>query len=329
LIGNGDASRMKNAWIVCPAYQEEGQINGLLERLSRVCQQMGTFSFHVLVVDDGSTDRTAQKVEEAAQKLNAVNFDVECISLTRNYGHQAALICGLSLAAKECDLAVTMDADGEQPPELIPELIHKWETGASVVHTARRASSKTPIFRRFTSWAFYRLVAARGIRVRPGMADFKIWDGELLRQIAPYLAKCGSTRLFAAWLAPNDPVIEYEQVVVRGRVSRFTLQKMLSLAATSFFNYSDSSLRVISAFGLISVCFGMAFAVYSLVSFVGNRSMPGWTSMVTLISLFGGIQILSVGALSEYLIYRVFRNNLPNCSYRRRLPPERARGRLQ
>jgi dolichol-phosphate mannosyltransferase len=302
-----------SAWIVIPAYHEEKRIRGFIAELTTaLLPSCESTSFHILIVNDGSRDGTEGAVRSLVGTL-PTGFTIECVSLLRNFGHQAALTCGLTRAAAgDADFAVTLDGDGEHPPAVIPQLIAHWRQGAPIVHTLRREHEGLGWFKRMSSRAFYLLMNAGAVNISAGMADFKLWDGDLLRQIAPHLPLCGSTRLFAAWLAPDAPRVEFDQIVIAGRVSRFTLRKMISLAFRGFFSYSDIPIRIGTLFGLISIALSLLYLLFVLYSFSQGKTVPGWTSLTLLITLFGGIQVFCIGILGEYLIQRNFRSLLPN-----------------
>ena len=143
------------------------------------------------------------------------------------------------------------------------------------------------------------------------MADFKVWDGALLKQVHLHLNNCGSTRLFAAWLAPHGACVEFVQPSVEGRVSRFTFGKMTSFAFRSFFSYSDLPLRLSTLFGAISIALGFLYLLFAFFSFLNGKTAQGWTSLTFLVTFFGGIQVFCVGILGEYLIQRNFKSILP------------------
>jgi dolichol-phosphate mannosyltransferase len=306
--------------VVVPAFDEEAGLGGFLRSLAAELREIAAereLAFTVLVVDDGSSDRTAEVVEDLARHDEpALAFRV--LSFSRNFGHQAALVAGLAHAAPDADFVVTMDADGEHPVELVPELVARWSDGEDLVHTARRPAAAVGAWKRLTSDAYYRLLAAAsGIVVSPGMADFKLWGGDLLRQVAPFLSTCGSTRVFAAWLAPHAPVVRYEQKVATRR-SRFTQRKMWSLALRGLVRYSDVPLRLASVVAACAFLFAATLSVFALWASITGRTVPGWSSLMIALAVFSGLQSLSLGILGEYLLRNTFRQALPQFVLRRR-----------
>ncbi len=303
----------KNAWIITPAFNEAENIQQFLidlhGSLGSVTDQ---YKFTLAVIDDGSRDHTRQKVIESRSLFDEQYFDVRCFSLIRNFGHQAALTCGLIEAQDHhADVVVTMDADGEHPPSIILKLLELWSQGIPIVHTVRNEATHLPYFKRVTSQLFYFLMRLGGLNIKPGMADFKAWDGILLKQVASFLPNCGSIRLFSVWVYSDGPLVSFDQVFREGRKSRFTLKKMASLATRGFFSYTDLPLRMSTLIGGCTLFFCLFFSIFSLVAFSIGKTLPGWTSVVILISFLSGVQIFSIGLIGEYLIQKVFRSNLP------------------
>ena len=306
---------MIEGWLVMPAYNEAAGIVANLDALSAVVAPFGRgqgIHFTLLVVDDGSRDDTVSQARSAIPLLSERGVTLRVLPLVRNFGHQAAIIAGLREAATTADFAVTLDADGEHPHTLVPTLVEQWQRGAPIVHTMRMPHRDLSLFKRRASAAYYSLIARlSSVRIKPGMADFKLWDGLLLRQLASFLPACGSTRVFAAWLAPNAPIIPYEQHVEAGRQSRFTLSKNLSLALDGLVRYSDLPLRLSLLMSLFAVLVGILQSAYVLWASLTNRVVPGWSSVMIIVAFFGAMQSLSVGVLGEYLLRIQFRKSLP------------------
>jgi dolichol-phosphate mannosyltransferase len=306
----------RNGWIVVPAYNEE---QGLPRFIPELCRQLSAmaaedrFAFTVLVIDDGSEDATCAVVEQLARELRLEGVQVRVARLTRNFGHQGAILAGMTEAAAQgADFIVTMDSDGEHPVELLSVLVQCWAAGDPIVHTARRRSSDLSRWKSWSSATYYRLLRRlSGIEISPGMADFKLWDGDVVRQIAAFLPTCGSTRAFAAWLAPNASVIPYDQRIMR-RTSRFTSRKMWSLALNGLVRYSDVPLRLSLVVGIASLGIAALIALDALWGVITGRTVPGWASTIIAIAVFSGLQSFSLGILGEYLLRNSFRNALPS-----------------
>jgi dolichol-phosphate mannosyltransferase len=311
-----------SGWLVIPAYNEGAAIARNLDALSAfVCARGAELGvrFTLLVVDDGSQDDTAEQVRGCVPLLDKRGAPLRLLSLVRNFGQQAALIAGLLEAAKTADFAITLDADGEHPYELIPELVEAWSRGAAVVHTLRRPHRALGFFKRKASASYYALIAhISQVRIQPGMADFKLWDGALLRELGSFLPNCGSTRVFAAWLAPDAPAIEYDQRVVAGRTSRFTVAKNLSLALDGLVRYSDMPLRLSMFMSMFAVLVGVAQSVFVAWASINGLVVPGWSSVMIIVAFFGAMQSFAIGILGEYLLRIEFRKSMPRFATRSR-----------
>ena len=311
-----------DGWLVIPAYNEASGIAGHLDTLSAFVSPYGEragIRFTLLVVDDGSRDETVQAVESSVSTLAGRGVTLRVLPLVRNFGQQGAIIAGLREAAGTADFAITIDADGEHPHAIIPTLVEEWMRGAPIVHTMRRPHHDLSWFKRGASTTYYALIARIStVRIKPGMADYKLWDGALLRQLYDFLPACGSTRVFAAWLAPNAPTIPYDQHVDTGRTSRFTLSKNLSLAFDGIVRYSDLPLRLSLFMSLFAVLVGFFQGMFVIWASLTHRVIPGWSSVMIIVAFFGAMQSLSIGVLGEYLLRIQFRKSLPSFVTHRR-----------
>jgi dolichol-phosphate mannosyltransferase len=312
-------------WIVCPAYNESQTLPGFVSALEGCVAGSDVLSGYriiLLIVDDGSADDTAAVARALGERAPGAH-SVQSISLTRNFGQQAALIAGLDLAARQGAAWVcTIDADGEHPVRLLPELVQTWQCGASLVHTVRSYDARVSRIKRFLSESYYYLLQRiSNVRIAPGMADYKLWDGALLRQVRPFLPQCGLLRLFASWLCPDAPVIHYTQDFVAGRPSRFTWRKMFSIGFSGLVRYSEMPLRFFLLAGVLSFVAGVGIAIFAAVSVSAGKTVPGWASILMLVSAFGALHSLSLGVLAEYFVRLMFRRSLPTYVTRERVLP--------
>ncbi|MBN20222.1 MAG: hypothetical protein CL678_02955 [Bdellovibrionaceae bacterium] len=302
--------------IVVPAFNEQVGISAFLDRLldvlSKVSESIegGKSSFKVCVVDDGSSDGTIDVVRSYSSRYE--HIQVEGISLIKNFGYQGALLAGFEYLSPNTDFVISIDADGEQPPEIIPQLIQKWKEGSVVVHTQRKINQRLSFLKKWSSSLYYRSLAlASGLKIKPGMADFKLWDSSLLRDVSDFLPNSGSTRVFAIWLAPNSPVITYEQSVVELRRSRFTFRKMLQMALGGMVRYSDLPLRAGLLVGLLSIIATFLQFIFVVASYYSGKTISGWSSLMIVITFSGGMNSFLLGLLCEYLLRLSFRSSFP------------------
>jgi dolichol-phosphate mannosyltransferase len=301
--------------IVAPAFNEEAQIGSWILDVDRFFSDQGEkySSIDLVVVDDGSKDKTFEVCRRAGENLRKIK--VHPVRLSRNFGHQAAITCGLVEAVglnPRPDAVVTMDADGEHPIAIVSQLVDAWKAGELLVHTVREESAELSWSKRFLSRTFYSWIRKlTGLPIEPGMADFKLWDAALLASILPYLDKCGALRLFAVYLAPNGKRVPFQQRVIQGRVSRFSFRKMLSLAGQSVVFYSSAPMRLIGAIGFFSIVLALGLSAYSIVSVFQNKTVPGWASVMVALSFFSGANSLCLYLVAEYLLRVSFRSQLP------------------
>jgi dolichol-phosphate mannosyltransferase len=264
----------------------------------------------VLVVDDGSTDGTAEVLRRASDADPAT---IGYLVLAANSGHQAALIAGLCHIGPWPDVVVTMDADLEHPMRVVKELAAAWlRDRPIVVHAIRQASRDLPVTKRVPSSLFYRTTSAlTGLRMSDGQADFRLWDAAVLRSVADYLPHIGSLRVFAAWIPGPKTAIHYEQHVQPGRTSRFTFRKNLEMAAISIVRFSPFPLQAITAIGALGLLFSIGYGAFVAVETARGNTVPGWSSTVLIVMAMGCLQLIALGTIASYLRRLVFSRDLP------------------
>lgn len=281
--------------IVVPAHNEAGNIPVLLERVSAALAGAGSFEF--LVVNDGSTDGTA----EVLRTLSAERPEVRYIGFSRNFGHQAAVNAGLRNARGRCVIA--MDADLQHPPSLLPKLIARWRSGFQIVTTARRDTARTPFLKRLTSRLYYHALNLLGdFKMEPGAADFYLLD----RKVVDVLTRFGESNLFLRGILPGlgfeRTSLSYEPAARLHGQSQYTLSKMLRLARDGVLATSINPLRLGSVLALIVGALAAAYGVYALfVYFVLREALPGWTSVTLIVSMIGAMQLFVLGVIGEYM----------------------------
>jgi glycosyltransferase involved in cell wall biosynthesis len=283
--------------IVVPVLDEEGCIDELVERVGAALQAQGV-RHEIVFVDDGSTDRTPERI--AAQ--HRANPAVKSIRFTRSFGHQAALIAGLHHATG--DAVVTMDGDLQHPPEFLPKLIEVWREGVDVVSTVRLQTEAEPGgLKGSVSKLFYRLMSAlTSVRVRPAAADFRLLDRCVVDAFNSLEERFVFMRGLVPWLGFSEAHFDYEVGTRYAGESKYQLWRMFRLALDGIFSFSVVPLRLISILGLITTVFGIVFGIFALISYAtGQVDGAGWTSVVVLILIFGGVQLLSLGIVSEYI----------------------------
>jgi dolichol-phosphate mannosyltransferase len=282
---------------VVPVLDEEGCVDELVRRARSAAEKAGV-RYEILFVDDGSTDSTPERI----QALREDDPSVKTIRFTRSFGHQAALLAGLRHA--QGDAVVTMDGDLQHPPECVPELVAAWRGGADVVNTSRQAESglrKSGKDR--ASRLFYQLLSwMTAVPVVATSADFRLLDRKVVDAFNSLDEHFLFVRGLIPWLGFQDALVSYRLEERFAGESKYGLRRQFRLGLDAVFSFSVIPLRLISMLGLATTLFGVAFGIFWLVSyFLGRVEGGGGTSIVILILIFGGVQLLSLGIVSEYV----------------------------
>lgn len=291
---------MKKISIVVPVYNEEENIEVFY---TEICKVMATlnYSFELIFVDDGSKDASPYILD----RLSSGDERVRGIMMARNYGHQLALTCGLDHA--EGDAVITMDGDMQHPPELLPILLAKWEEGFEVVQTIRKSTEGVSFFKSFTSSLFYRLINGMSkVQVKEGGSDFRLLDRKVVLSFRKFRERARFIRGMISAIGFRQTSIEFIAPKRHAGVSKFSLKKMIHFAMDGITAYSNLPLRFAFYMGLIFAA--ISFILTSHVIYIKlftEEAVPGWATTSASILLFGGLQMLGLGIIGEY-VGRVF-----------------------
>lgn len=293
--------------IVLPAYNEATNIAPMVAALKSIMAKFG--SAEIIFVDDGSRDGTL-----AALRAAAADPAIRYLSFTRNFGHQAALRAGLQHARGRA--VVTMDADFEHPPELIPKLVATWRAGAKVVATQRIDDAKhVSAVKRFTSKLYYRLLNSIGdVTIAPGSSDYMLID----RAVVDFVNRIEDQDIFlrglVRWFGFPMATVPFTRGKRRDGSSKFALRQMVQLAIIGVAAHSVQPLRLTVGLSLIFAAFGFFLLAYSVVSFVFWQTVAGWPTLLSAIAILGAAQLLVLGIIGEY-IGRILRETCKRPSY--------------
>jgi len=296
--GESRARRSNLVSIVVPAYNEADGLSHFAETLGDVLRPLeGRWRFEVVFVDDGSQDQTP----EVAGGLCRSDSRFRYLRLSRNFGHQAALTAGLEHARGAC--VVSLDADLQHPPSLLPALLAAWEGGADVVDARRRETEGIGWFKRATSDLFYRIVPVlTGLPIGQGGSDFRLLD----RRVVDVLIRLPEKRRFyrglVPWLGFARSTIDFEAGARFAGRTKYSLRKMLRLASDGVFGFTNLPLRIAFLAGGTGMLLGavyMTWAVYERV--VRHTTLTGWTSLLLTTIFFGSLNLFVLGILGEYL----------------------------
>ena len=288
--------------VVIPCYNEE---EVLPETSRRLVIKMGSLmekgliseDSKVLLVNDGSKDRTWELITG----LHKENPLFEGVKLSRNRGHQNALLAGLMTARNRCDICISMDADLQDDMDAMDKFIEKHREGCEIVYGVRSKREKDTFFKRETALMFYRLMSGMGVDIVFNHADYRLMSNRALNALAEFK----EVNLFLRGLAPmvgfqSDTVL-YERSERFAGESKYPLKKMLAFAWNGVSSFSIVPLRLVTLLGFLISLLGAAFIIRILFTWNARGTVAGWSSTITLITCFSGVQLLSLGVIGEYI----------------------------
>ena len=291
---------MKLISIVVPVYNEEANLQHFYEAVCAVMAPL-SYRFELVFVDDGSKDES----RAILHRLEMNDTRVQPIFLARNSGHQLALTCGLDYA--DGDAVITMDGDMQHPPELIPELIREWEAGWEVVQTIRVTTEGVSLLKKSTSALYYKLLnMISNVRIQPGGSDFRLMDRKVVLAFRRYREHARFIRGLIGSMGYRQKQIEFVAPPRFAGVSKFSPRKMMHFALDGILAFSTLPLRFGLYAGILSGVVSFILFLHVLfVKYVENDAVPGWATILACVLFFGGVQLISLGIMGEY-IGRIF-----------------------
>jgi polyisoprenyl-phosphate glycosyltransferase len=283
--------------IVVPAHNEEACLAALYSAVAQALEgEAERYDWELILVNDGSTDGTAGVVDTLCE----ADPRVRGVHLTRNFGQQSALLAGLTEAR---GIVVTMDADLQQPPAVIPDMLRLHEQGHQIVHGVRRDHAETAWFKRTSSHWFYRIFSFLSrIPMEPGMLDFKLMDRPVVEAILSLPESDFFLRGLAAWVGFRQARLPYQSDLRRAGETKYSTRAMAAFALRGITSFSTFPLRLATYIGLVMTAFSLGYGGYVAVRhFLWAHPQPGYASTMVLISLLMGIQFLLIGVLGEYV----------------------------
>ena len=284
--------------LVIPVFNEAGVVEQTHARICAVIEDL-PYDFTIYYVDDGSTDDTPALLKALD------NARVQVLELSRNFGHQAALTAGME--ATLGDIVITMDGDGQHPPEMIPEMIDLVNQGYDVVQTQRADEAQPASFKKWTSGLFYRLInSISGTRVLPGAADFRALSRQAVDALKAMPEYHRFLRGMVAWIGFSVVILPYQPAERISGISKYSLGKMFRLAMDAIFSFSLMPLYIGLSMGGLLLCLALAEMIYVLSFWVTGRTSnlaPGWSSLMFVILIVGGILMVLMGFIGVYVGY--------------------------
>jgi polyisoprenyl-phosphate glycosyltransferase len=281
---------------VIPAFNEARNLGSVVPHILATLARMSP-NLELIVVDDGSRDDTAQVMHT----LCADHPQVVYLKLSRNFGKEPALTAGLN--ATRGDLVILMDADGQHPVELLPDMLAKWRTGSDVVYAVRKTrDDQSSLQATLTGW-FYRLVnLGNRVQIPANAGDFRLMDRKVVDALNSLPERNRFMKGLYAWVGFNSTAIDYEPLPRADGKSNFGLRGSLSLALTGILAFSIAPLRALTLLGLALSAVALGYGAWVVADyFISGIAVPGYATIVVGMMFFSGIQLLSVGVLSEYV----------------------------
>ncbi len=280
--------------IVMPALNERDGLPGVVRA---VAAQLSDTNHEIIVVDDGSTDGTWDTITSLSNDVPATRG----LRFSRNFGHQSALLAGMEAARGEA--VIMMDSDGQHPAELIPELLAKWRLGAAVVQTLRADASATGVLKRSSSRGFYRLFSwLAGTNIPAGSADFRLLDRRAVDVVLTHPKSALFLRGFIPWTGLETAFVEFEPKPRLSGKTKYSAFRMFNLARQGIIRFSVKPLRLATLIGGLTCVGSLVYLGYVLVTrLLGGHYVEGWASVAGLLALIGGIQLIIMGILGEYV----------------------------
>ena len=293
---------MTKLFMVIPCYNEEEVLPETSKRMiekynSLIEKKYISKESKIMLVDDGSKDKTWSLIE---QLVNDNEYFVG-LKLSRNRGHQNAVLAGLMTAKDEADVVISMDADLQDDINAIDRFLEEYEKGYDVVYGVRSSRKTDTVFKRSTALTFYKLMQKMGVEVIYNHADFRLMSKRVLMHLADYK----DVNLFLRGMVPlvgfKSTTVEYERAERFAGKSKYPLKKMISFALDGITSLSVKPIRMIFSLGLVIFIISLIMLIYALIRYIMGLTVAGWTSILGSIWLLGGIQLLAMGVVGEYI----------------------------
>lgn len=288
--------------IVVPAYNEEEVLTSSVQKLLAVEDQIAAQTVlgqraDILIVDDGSMDHTWDIIE----KLHAMNSRVRGLRFSRNFGHQSALIAGMSEAVKTADMIVTIDADLQDEPDKIGDMVDAYADGADIVYGVRNNRETDSWFKRTTAQGYYKTLKLLGVELVPNHADFRLMSKRAVETFLQYPERNIFIRGLIPKLGFKTAEVFYKRTPRMAGESKYPLKKMLAFAWDGITSLTIAPVRLILILGTLSCLLAVGMVVYAIVMKMLGLIVHGWSSLMVSLWFVGGIQMISLGVIGEYI----------------------------
>ena len=290
---------MKKVSVVIPMYYEEEVAQICYDRVSSVLEKLKKeYDYEIIFVNDGSKDKTLSILKEIANKNNKVKI----ISFSRNFGHQSAVTAGIKEVSG--DAIVIMDADLQDPPELIPDMLKLWEDGYEVIYGKRNTRKGESAFKLLTAKMFYSFLNAMSeVEIPKNTGDFRLVDRSVIDVINNLPEHNKFLRGLFSWVGFEQKEFLYDRPKREFGETKYPFKKMMKLAKDGIISFSTKPLKIVGGLGIFSILLSMIILIYSILSYAlnWNNLADGWTSIMVCITFFAGVQLFSLWITSEYI----------------------------
>ena len=298
-----DSSKTPQLAVVVPCFNEEAVLPETIKRFSTIFQNLidkrliSQNSF-ILFVDDGSVDKTWDIIKSSAKE----NPFVKGIKLSKNQGHQNALLAGMKEVANRCDCMISIDADLQQDPEAMEEMIKKYQEGFEVVLGVRDSRETDSFFKKFTAQSYYKVMQLMGVDIETNHADYRLLSNRALNYFLQFREKNIFIRGMVKLVGLKSTKIIFKNADRFAGESKYPLKKMLNFAWDGITSFSLIPLKIITFIGFVIFLISVILSFYVLYSvFISKSAVPGWASTVLPMYFLGGIELLALGVIGEYI----------------------------
>ena len=284
--------------VVIPMYYEEEVAQECYNKMTKVLENIKDYDYEIICVNDGSKDKTLSILEKIAED----DKRVKVISFSRNFGHQCAVTAGIKYVTG--DAIVIIDADLQDPPELIPKMLELWEQGYEVIYGKRKVRKGESKFKLLTAKMFYNtLNALSDVDIPKDTGDFRLVDRKVVDVINELPEHNKFLRGLFSWVGFKQKAYEYERQERLAGKTKYPLKKMLKLASDGIISFSTKPLKIVGGLGALSIIISFVILIYSILSYFlkWNNLTPGWTSLMVTITFLGGTILISLGMIAEYI----------------------------
>jgi glycosyltransferase involved in cell wall biosynthesis len=286
--------------IIIPCYNEEEILQYTIEKMQLLLENLVeenliSESSTICFINDGSQDKTQELIENICQSDKHFSY----IKLAKNFGHQKALLAGMY--SVNADMVVTIDADLQDNPNTIKEMVQKYNEGYEIVYGVRNKRTTDTFFKKYSALAFYKIMIALGVNIVYNHADFRLLSKNAIVRLSEYKEKAVFLRALVPLLGLKSCNVYYDRCNRIAGESKYPLFKMISFAWEGITSFSAFPLRLITLTGILIFTVSCILAIYACITYICGKAIQGWTSLMLALAFFNGIIILSIGIIGEYL----------------------------